>query len=248
LGKVYQPALAIHAGPNAFATALSAEPGPESNARRARLAELRATYDAGFDLPAQPGDVDMGEVMAHVREVLPSDAILTNGAGNFAIWPGRLFKYGPDHRMLGPQSGAMGAGIPAAFAAKVAYPDRVALCFAGDGDFQMTCQELGSALQAGAQPIVLLLNNGSYGTIRMHQERDFPERISGTEIVNPDFVKLGEAYGMHAERVTETAQFADAFARALASPSGALIELMIPVEAITPRRTLTQIRGTGAAA
>ncbi|MBY8977309.1 thiamine pyrophosphate-binding protein [Rhodobacteraceae bacterium NNCM2] len=248
LGRVYQPTLAINAAPNEFALALSAEEAVGSNARRARLGDLRETFEASFNLPPQPGDVDMGIIMSHLREVLPGDAILTNGAGNFAIWPGRLFKYGPDHRMLGPQSGAMGAGIPAAVAAKVAYPDRVALCFAGDGDFQMTCQELGTAMQVGAQPIVLLLNNGTYGTIRMHQERDFPDRVSGTEIVNPDFVKLGEAYGMHAERVSETGQFEAAFQRALASPTGALIELMISVEAITPRRTLSDIRGTGVAA
>ncbi|MEM7237590.1 MAG: thiamine pyrophosphate-dependent enzyme, partial [Pseudomonadota bacterium] len=245
LGKVYQPVLAIHAGPNAFARALSAETVEGGNARRARLADLRATYEAGFDLPPQPGDVDMGLVMAELRATLPDDAILTNGAGNFAIWPGRLFHYGPGHRLLGPQSGAMGAGVPAALAAKVADPGRTVVCFAGDGDFQMTCQELGTAMQFGAQPIVLILNNGTYGTIRMHQERDYPDRISGTELQNPDFVRLGEAYGMHAERVETTADFAGAFSRALASETGAVLDLDISVEAITPRRTLSQIRGTG---
>ncbi|MEM6933759.1 MAG: thiamine pyrophosphate-binding protein [Pseudomonadota bacterium] len=246
LGKVYQPELAIHAGPNAFAQMLSATEIDGSNARRARLADLRASYEASFELPPQPGDVDMGVVMAELRATLPDDAILTNGAGNFAIWPGRLFKYGQNHRLLGPQSGAMGAGIPAAMAAKVANPDGTVVCFAGDGDFQMTCQELGTAMQFGAQPIVLILNNGTYGTIRMHQERDYPDRISGTELKNPDFVRLGEAYGMHAERVETTAEFKDAFGRAMASPTGAILDLVISVEAITPRRTLSQIRGTGA--
>ncbi|MEM9097269.1 MAG: thiamine pyrophosphate-binding protein [Pseudomonadota bacterium] len=245
LGAVYQPELAIHADPNAFASALAATQARPTNALRDRLESLRATYEASFELPPQPGQVDMGAVMAEVRAKLPSDAILTNGAGNFAIWPGRLFKYGPDHRLLGPQSGAMGAGVPAALAAKVHDPSKTVLCFAGDGDFQMTCQELGTAMQFDARPIVMILNNGAYGTIRMHQERDYPDRISATEIHNPDFVKIGEAYGMHSERVEATGQFADAFDRALASPTGALLELMTSVEAITPRRTLSQIKGTG---
>ncbi|MEM9045282.1 MAG: thiamine pyrophosphate-binding protein [Pseudomonadota bacterium] len=245
LGAVYQPELAIHADPNAFASALAAtEPRP-TNALRDRLEGLRAKFEASFDLPAQPGDVDMGAVMKDVRAKLPADAVITNGAGNFAIWPGRLFKYGGGHRLLGPQSGAMGAGIPAALAAKVHDPDKTVLCFAGDGDFQMTFQELGAAMQFDARPIVLLLNNGAYGTIRMHQERDYPDRISATEIQNPDFVKIGEAYGMYAERVETTDRFADAFDRALNSPTGALLELIISVEAITPKRTLSQIRGTG---
>ncbi|MEM7507071.1 MAG: thiamine pyrophosphate-binding protein [Pseudomonadota bacterium] len=243
LGKIYQPVLAIHAGPNAFAQALAGEARGPGNARPARLQALKAEYDASFDLPPQPGDFDMGTAMAHLRAVLPADAILTNGAGNFAIWPGRLFKYGPHHRMLGPQSGAMGAGIPAALAAKVADPARTVVCFAGDGDFQMTFQELGAAMQADAQPIVLVLNNGTYGTIRMHQERDYPNRVSGTEIKNPDFVRIGEAYDMHAEKVERTDQFEAAFARAMASSTGALLELIIDPEAITPRRTLSQIRG-----
>ncbi|MEM8792408.1 MAG: thiamine pyrophosphate-binding protein [Pseudomonadota bacterium] len=245
LGAVYQPELAIHADPNAFAAALAATEIAPTNAKRDRLEELRATWESSFDLAPQPGDVDMGEVMKDVRAKLPADAIITNGAGNFAIWPGRLFKYGPDHRLLGPQSGAMGAGVPAALAAKVHDPSKTVLCFAGDGDFQMTCQELGTAMQFDARPIVLILNNGAYGTIRMHQERDYPDRISATEIHNPDFVKIGEAYGMHSERIATTDEFADAFDRALASPTGALLELVISVESITPKRTLSQIRGTG---
>ncbi|HUH48365.1 MAG TPA: thiamine pyrophosphate-dependent enzyme, partial [Mycoplana sp.] len=145
-------------------------------------------------------------------------------------------------RLLAPQSGAMGYGIPAAVAAKVTHPERTVVCFAGDGDFQMNCQELATALQHEAQPIILLLNNGIYGTIRAHQERHYPERVSGTTMVNPDFVALAKSYGFHAERVESTADFALAFERARASKTGALLDLDISPEALTPRQTLTQMR------
>ena len=242
LGKIYQPALPIHAHPESFLEAISATFLPASEARAAWTAQGRAGFEAGFDLPPQPGAVDMGAIMAHLQEVLPDDVILTNGAGNFAIWPAKLFRYGPKQRLLGPQSGAMGAGVPAAVAAKAEHRDRTVVCFAGDGDFQMTGMELGAALQAGCQPIVLILNNGMYGTIRMHQEREYPHRTAGTSITNPDFVMLGKSFGYHAERIEKTAQFAPAFQRALDSATGAVLELMIDPEAITPKRTLSQIR------
>ncbi len=244
LGKIYQPKLPIHAHPETFLEAISAAVLPASDTRSAWTAQARAQYEAGFALPPQPGGLDMGAVMRHLQEVLPEDAILTNGAGNFAIWPNKLFRYGTKQRLLGPQSGAMGSGIPAAVAAKAEHRDRTVVCFAGDGDFQMTGMELGAALQADCQPIVLVLNNGMYGTIRMHQEREYPHRVSGTAITNPDFVKLGEAFGYHAERIESTDQFAPAFERAVASSSGALLELMIDPEAITPRASLSQIRGS----
>jgi len=142
----------------------------------------------------------------------------------------------------------MGYGLPAAIAAKVADPERTVVCFAGDGDFQMNCQELATALQAGAQPIVLILNNGIYGTIRAHQERNYPNRVSGTDMVNPDFTALARAYGFHAERVARTEDFPAAFARALASGSGAVLDLDISPEALTPRQTLSQMRATALAA
>ncbi|TIV93936.1 MAG: thiamine pyrophosphate-binding protein, partial [Mesorhizobium sp.] len=127
-------------------------------------------------------------------------------------------------------------------AAKVAFPQRMVVCFAGDGDFQMNCQELGTAMQAGAQPIVLILNNGIYGTIRAHQERHYPARVSGTSLENPDFVTLANAYGFHAERVESTADFAAAFGRALNSTTGAVLDIAISPEALTPRQTLSQMR------
>lgn len=247
LGKVYQPDLGIQAGPNAFARALAAA-GPVSGGWGVWRAEGRAAWEAGFDLPDLPSPVDMGKVTAHLRAVLPADAIVTNGAGNFAVWSGRFLKYGPQARLLGPQSGAMGYGLPAAIAAKLVHPDRCVVCFAGDGDFQMTCQELATARQAGAEPIVLVLNNGIYGTIRAHQERNYPARVSGTTMINPDFVALARAYGFHAERVEETGAFAAAFERACASRTGALLDLAISPEALTPRTSLSQMREAALAA
>ncbi|MBN9071566.1 MAG: thiamine pyrophosphate-binding protein [Rhizobiales bacterium] len=238
IGKVYVPALGIHAGPNAFAAALSPVKGPWADWR----AKARRAYEGAFEAPVQPGPVDMVAVSAWLRENLPADAILTNGAGNFTVWPNKFFKFGPKARLLAPQSGAMGYGLPAAIAAKVAFPGRTVVCFAGDGDFQMNCQELGTAMQAGAQPIVLILNNGIYGTIRAHQERNYPARVSGTTIDNPDFVALARSYRFHAERVDSTAGFPAAFGRALASPTGAMLELAISPEALTPRQTLSQMR------
>ncbi|HKL65330.1 MAG TPA: thiamine pyrophosphate-dependent enzyme [Roseovarius sp.] len=244
LGKVYQPALGIQSGPNAFTTAL-AEAGPMRGPRGAWRAEARAAWEAAFDLDPLPSPVDMGRVTAHLREVLPEDAIITNGAGNFAIWSGRFLKYGRAMRLLGPQSGAMGYGIPAAIAARIVHPERRVVCFAGDGDFQMTCQELATAAQAGAQPVILVLDNGTYGTIRAHQERNYPGRVSGTDMINPDFAALARAYGFHGERVETTEAFPDAFARACASPTGAVLSLAISPEALTPRVTLSQMRAAG---
>ncbi|MEM9576893.1 MAG: thiamine pyrophosphate-binding protein [Pseudomonadota bacterium] len=244
LGKVYVPELAIHAGPNTFAEALT----PVRGDWAAWRSDARAAYEAGFDLPDLPSPVDMGKVSAYLRARLPADAIVTNGAGNFTAWPNKFIKYGPDQRLLAPQSGAMGYGLPAAVAAKVVYPERTVVCFAGDGDFQMNCPELGTAMQAGAQPIVLILNNGTYGTIRMHQEKNYPERVSGTTLENPDFVMLARSYGFHAERVETTEDFEAAFERALASGTGAVLDLNISPEALTPRQTLSQMRDAAKAA
>jgi acetolactate synthase I/II/III large subunit len=244
IGKVYQPTLGIHAGPNAFSAMLTSAKGDWSEWR----ANARRAYEASFDAPAQPSPVDMVAVMQHLRSILPDDVILTNGAGNFTVWPNKFFKFGQKARLLAPQSGAMGYGVPAAIAAKIAYPERRVVCFAGDGDFQMNCQELATALQAGAQPIILIVNNGIYGTIRAHQERNYPARVSGTTMINPDFSALAKAYGFYAERVENTGDFEAAFARALASKTGAVLDLNISADAITPRQTLTQMRAAALAA
>jgi len=238
LGKIYRPVLGIQAGPNAFATALAPIQGDWAGWRT----RARADYLASLELGPLLSPVDMGVCTAHLRQVLPEDAIVTNGAGNFAVWPNKFVQFGPQMRLLAPQSGAMGYGVPAAIAAKIAHPDRLVLCFAGDGDFQMTSQELATARQAGACPIILILNNGIYGTIRAHQERHYPARVSGTDMVNPDFVQLARAYGFHAERVEVTGDFAAAFDRARASSTGAVLDLNISPEALTPRQTLSQIR------
>ncbi len=201
----------------------------------------RAGFKAAQTAKDQPSPVDMGVVTGIVQRLLPADAIVTNGAGNFAIWPNKFLQFSEHQRLLAPQSGAMGYGLPAAIAAKVAYPERCVVCFAGDGDFQMNCQELGAALQTGARPIVLIVNNGSYGTIRMHQERHYPRRVSGTDMINPDFVTLARAYGFHGERIERTEDFADAFSRALASPTGAILDLNVAPEAITPTMTIKDL-------
>lgn len=238
IGKIYQPALGIHADHNEVALALEPVSGRWGGWRAAG----RTAWEAGFDAPQQPSPVDMAAVTAYLRDVLPDDAILTNGAGNFTVWPNKFYKFGPRARLLAPQSGAMGYGVPAAIAAKVACPSRTVVCFAGDGDFQMNCQELATAAQVGACPIVLIVNNGIYGTIRAHQERHYPGRVSGTTMSNPDFVQLARAYGFHSEKVEKTEDFARAFARAMASEGGAVLDLDVSPEALTPRQTLSQMR------
>nr|WP_245257275.1 thiamine pyrophosphate-dependent enzyme [Pseudochrobactrum sp. AO18b] len=244
IGKIYVPDLGVHACPSSFAQSLQPVSGAWADWRKA----ARDAYLASFDAPAQPSPVDMVAVMTYLRDHLPEDVILTNGAGNFTVWPNKFAKFGTKARLLAPQSGAMGYGVPAAIAAKVAKPERMVVCFAGDGDFQMNCQELGSAMQAGAQPIILILNNGIYGTIRAHQEKHYPARVSGTTMENPDFVTLAKSYRFHAERVETTADFAAAFERAAASKSGAVLELNISPEALTPRQTLSQMRAAALAA
>mgnify|MGYP003647386625 FL=1 len=245
LGKIYQADLPIHAHPNALMAVLK---GLDMRGAWADwCARCHEGYRASLTIPPQPGTLDMGRVVAHLQAVLPEAAILANGAGNFAIWSNKYFRFGPKARLLAPQSGAMGYGLPAAIAAKLECPDVPVVCFAGDGDFQMNLNELGTAMQHGAMPIVLIVNNGTYGTIRMHQERSYPARISFTDIDNPDFVALARAYRAHAEQVTRTEDFPAAFARACASTTGAVLELVIDPESLTPGQTLSQMRAAGEA-
>ena len=243
LGKVVQANLPIHASPGAFLAELGGATLRPSSSRSEWRAGLRSARLASLPAPTQPGPLDMAAIMTWLQDRVPNDVIFTNGAGNFSIWPNKHFSFGPGMRLLAPQSGSMGYGLPAAIAAKLADPKRMVVCWAGDGDLQMNVQELGTAMQEGAQPIVLVLNNGMYGTIRMHQERTFPGRISGTEIANPDFVTLAKAYGFHAERVESTDEFAAAFDRAAASPTGALLELMVPSEMLAPTLSIDEARG-----
>ncbi len=243
LGRVYQPALAINAGAGPFAAAARHLAPPPRLAWAAETAAARAAYLAWQERERDPvGPLDMVEIVRHLRLVLPDDAILTNGAGNYATWFHRFFRWRSWRTQLAPTSGAMGYGVPAAIAASLRHPDRVVVSASGDGCFLMGGQELATAAQHGARPIFLVVNNGMYGTIRMHQERDYPARALGTALTNPDFVAYARAFGLHAERVERTAEFPGAFDRARRAETAALIELRLDPEAITPRQTLSQIR------
>jgi acetolactate synthase-1/2/3 large subunit len=242
LGRVYQPALPIHASVGEFLRAAATMEPVDSSAWAGETAAAHAEYLKHATPTTTPGDLQLGEVIAWLSENAPDDAILANGAGNFAIWLHRFFKYSGQRTQLGPTSGSMGYEMPAAVAAKLEAPERMVLSFSGDGGFQMTGNELATAVQHNLPIIAFIVNNGLYGTIRMHQERDYPGRPSATELYNPDYVKLAEAYGAHGEMVARTEDFAPAFARAVASGKPALIELRVDPEAITPVTTLSGLR------
>jgi acetolactate synthase-1/2/3 large subunit len=184
----------------------------------------------------------MGPIMRYLEEALPDDAIFTNGAGNFATWVHRFHRFRRYGTQAAPTSGSMGYGPPAAVAARALFPDCEVICFAGDGDFLMNGQEFATAVQYGLPIIVIVVNNGIYGTIRLHQEREYPGRVVATNLVNPDFAALARAYGGHGETVEQTADFAPAFERARASAKPAIVEIRLDPEAITPARTLSDIR------
>ncbi|RTL99642.1 MAG: thiamine pyrophosphate-binding protein [Hyphomicrobiales bacterium] len=243
LGRVYRPTIAINASPAAFVEAFakrkpSGKPSWAAEAEKAHAAYLE------WSTPPQtgPGPVQMGPIIEHLGKVLPEDAILTNGAGNYATWVHRFYRNRRYGTQAAPTSGSMGYGTPAAVAAKSLFPDRTVIAFAGDGCFLMNGQEFATAVQYDLPIIVIVVNNGIYGTIRMHQEREYPNRVVATELKNPDFAALARAYGGHGETVEKTADFAPAFERASASGRPAIIEIRLDPEAITPTRTLTQIR------
>ncbi len=238
LGKIYLPDIAIHADPNEFSRCLE----NVSSRWEDWFSSARRKYLDSLIAPKQPSMVDMGLVMQYLQEVLPSDVIITNGAGNFAVWPNKFYQFAGYSRLLAPQSGAMGYGVPAAIAAKSAFPNRTVVCFAGDGDFQMTCQELSTAAQIGIFPIILILNNSTYGTIRVHQEKNYPGRVSCTDIVNPNFTALAESFGFLGLRVGTTDEFYVAFESALNSERGAVLDLNVSSESLVPRQSLSDIR------
>ncbi len=241
LGRVYAARLPINSAMAQFAEAL--DDVAVDGARWQEWARsARTEYEAWRAPVRMPGPVQLGEIVQWLSQALPEDAIIANGAGNFAGWLHRHFVYKRYRTQLAPGSGSMGYGLPAAVAAKIAEPDRMVVGWTGDGDFLMNGQELATAAQYGAAPIVIVVNNGMYGTIRMHQERSYPERLSGTELKNPDFAAYARAFGGHGELVAETAQFAPAFERARASAKPALIEVRIDPDAITPSKTLSGIR------
>ena len=240
LGRIYAPDIAVNATPGAFLDAMA---GRAAQPPRG-VAAAREAYLAWTDTPpANVGALQMSHVISVLRDVLPEDAILTNGAGNYATWLHRFYRFSRPDTYLGPTSGSMGYGLPAGIAAKLRYPDRPVVVLAGDGCFQMTSQEFGTACQWGANVVVLVVDNGSYGTIRMHQERDYPGRVSGTAIVNPDFAALARAYGAYGELVEEDAAFEPAFRRALEAQGPAILHLKTDVDAITPATTLSALRG-----
>ena len=232
LGRVYHADLAINCHSCDFLTQAVAAtrgqsvPTPETE---------RAAYEHWQTPTATPGAVKMEQIISHLTQTLPDSAIITNGAGNYAAWLHRYYRYKSYRTQLAPTSGTMGYGLPAAISAKLMHPDRDVICLAGDGCFQMNGQEFGTAVQYGANIIVIIANNGVYGTIRMHQARQYPNRPSGTDMVNPDFAALARAYGAHGETVTQTEQFAAALARARAANKPAIIDLKTDPAAVSHR-------------
>lgn len=242
LGRVYQATLPINSGMAQFAASAKAMKPVDASAWKDKVAVARADYLKNIEPVVQPGSADLAAIVGWLNTRLPDDVIVTNGAGNYAGFVHRFFQYRGFRTQLAPTNGSMGYGVPAAIAAKIAEPHRTVVAFAGDGDFLMNGQEMATAMQYGANVIVIVVNNGMYGTIRMHQEREYPERVSGTDLCNPDFAALARAYGAHGETVEETAQFAPALARSMASGKPALIELRLDPEALTPAMSLSAIR------
>jgi acetolactate synthase-1/2/3 large subunit len=240
LGRVYQPALAIQASPAAFCAALDGASPPKAP-RDTGTRELRASF-IGWTQKARPipGAFQFGEAMVWLRDRLPPDAVICNGAGNYSGWIHRYYRFRQFGTQLGPTSGSMGYGVPAAVMAKRQYPGRIVVCFAGDGCFLMNGQEFATAVQFGIPIIVIVVDNAMYGTIRMHQEAHYPGRISGTALTNPDFAAYAAAFGGHGERVERTEAFAPAFERALASGKPAILHCLLDPQAITPAKTLDE--------
>jgi acetolactate synthase-1/2/3 large subunit len=242
LGRVYTATLPINAGVASMAHALAALPPIESRPWDAWAGAAHADYEQRLQPPPNSGALDLGAVMAHLRTTLPDDAIVCNGAGNYAIWVHRFYQYRRRGTQLAPTSGTMGYGLPAAIAAKLVHPERVVVDFAGDGCFLMTGQELATATQYGLDPIIVVVNNSSYGSIRAHQEREHPGRVIATELVNPDFVAYAQSFGAYAERVKTTAAFPAAFARARSAGRAALLELAVDAEQLTPDLDVATVR------
>ena len=241
LGRVFQPELGIVSAPVPFARALAALPKVEAPAWKGAAAEARADFEAWTARREIPGKVQMWDVVDYLNKHAP-DAIYTNGAGNFATWLHRFHRYPSFRSQLGPTSGAMGYGVPAAIAAKIARPERTVVCFSGDGDFLMCGQELATAIQYDVAVVIVIVNNGMYGTIRMHQEKHYPGRVVGTDLRNPHFAAYARAFGAVGEIVEETAQFGPAFERIVASGKPGIIDIHLDPQAITPNTTLDKLR------
>jgi acetolactate synthase-1/2/3 large subunit len=249
LNKVYRTGLGILAAPHAFAAAAAALPKPNTVAWAGSAHAAHEEYLAWSD-PSRvrtAGDLQMAGVMAHLRQVMPAATVYCNGAGNYATWVHRFWPFRSFASQLAPTSGTMGYGVPAAVAAKALQPEREVIAFAGDGCFLMNGQEFATAMQYGLPIIVVVVDNGMYGTIRMHQEREYPGRVSATSLRNPDFAALARSYGGHGETVTRTEDFGPALERARQSGRASIIHCLIDPEAITPARSLTEIRNASRA-
>jgi acetolactate synthase-1/2/3 large subunit len=242
LNRVYQAELGIVSGMEAFGQAVQELKAPATVEWKKWAATARADYEAFVKPVPVKGDVNPSEIFAWLNTRLPEDAILTNGAGNYAGWLHRFFLHRRFHTQLAPTSGAMGYGVPAGIGAKAVHPDRIVVACAGDGCFLMNGQELATAVQHKLNVIFLVFNNGAYGTIRMHQERDYPARVIGTDLHNPDFAAYARSFGCHGSTVRKTSEFAAAFDEAVASGKPALIELVVEQDQISPTATLSGIR------
>ncbi len=247
IGRVYTPDLGIVAAPHAFADALRALAPPDPGRWQGWCRAARRDYEAAVVPPDDDGALDLPKVMEALGGSLPCDAVVTLDAGNHTGWPQRYLAYGRPGRQLGPTCGAMGYSVPAAVAASLIHPDRLVVGCVGDGGFMMCGMEIATAIQHGGRPVILVFNNAMYGTIRMHQEREHPERVIGTDLRNPDFVALARSLGAHAEVVTRTVDFAAAFERAATCGTAALIELRTDPEQVSTRATIGGLRKKHAA-
>jgi acetolactate synthase I/II/III large subunit len=241
IGRVFRPALGIVSDLNAFAHAVAALEPVQTNWME-WMEEFRSLREAQRAVPNYEGRLNLGTAMRELETLLTSDAVITTDAGNFAGWATRFINFRDGQRYIGPTNGAMGYSVPAAVGAKIVYPDRMVVSVVGDGGFLMTGQEIATAFHHGVAPIVLVFNNQMYGTIRMHQERAYPGRVSGTALTNPDFAKYIEAFGGHGEVVSDTEEFGPAFRRAVDSGRPAVIELRMNPEQITTRATIAELR------
>jgi acetolactate synthase-1/2/3 large subunit len=242
LGRVYECELPIVSDLTEFAAGLRRLLPIEAPRWSGWAASARADYLTNLESRPLPGELDLAEVLAFLRRRLPSDAVFTCGAGNFTVWAHRFYEFTQYPTQLAPRSGAMGYGVPAALAAKAVLPERLVVCLAGDGDFMMASSELATAVQYGLSVIVLVVDNGMYGTIRMHQERLFPGRVSGTDLANPDFASFARSFGCFGETVDRTEDVEPAFERAVESGLPAVVALRVDPEAISPRWTISELR------
>ena len=243
LGSVYRPELAINSSYDLFCELLN-QSRIQFSIPDAFSGQAAHKAYLEFNKPLTVGsEVEMAQMVSKLNEILPKDAIIANGAGNFAAWVHRFYRYGGfsqgQRTQLAPTNGSMGYGLPAAIAAKLSFPKRVVVAFCGDGDFMMNCQELATCSGYGAYPIVIVVNNGMLGTIRMHQEREYTNRVIATKLTNPDFVKFAESFGMPGYRVTKTDEFYSVIKEAISSPKGALIEIQTDPNIISPTKKIS---------